>query len=356
MPRYGSTSCETKREDLALDVGVRQSFERREEEPDIGRHLFDVRIGRRNDDERRVVLGGRRDEQRLGGRREARDRPRGHTHPRTRGGGLQESAQAEGTRGRQVKNGRRPTFAPVFTGPRNPRRRRTRLRDDEAVRFVYPKGAISRAPIDRVHMTNCPACGSTDIHRSRSASLTERGLKLFSKERPHRCHACGWRGWGTASPHRHAVATTSDGWEAIDMDLSELDAAAAERRAQREEDAASSAEAATTGSRNRRHGRGHKASKTRNRTNSSEFNRRVQLVLFVALLLLGVVVVFRACSSNSRSTEPQEGQMGQVSGRGQIGLRSANSQPAPSAASALPASGAAPALPVLTRSTMSVVE
>jgi predicted RNA-binding Zn-ribbon protein involved in translation (DUF1610 family) len=160
-------------------------------------------------------------------------------------------------------------------------------------------------------MTNCPACGSTDIHRSRSASLAERGRKLFSKERPHRCHACGWRGWGIASPHRHAPITTADGWEAIDMSLADLDVAAAERKAQRESAAAGSAASAWPSGGGRR-SHTHRSSKSASRASASEFNRRVQLVLFVALLLLGVVVVLRTCSGGSRTTGPQGGQVGQA--------------------------------------------
>jgi predicted RNA-binding Zn-ribbon protein involved in translation (DUF1610 family) len=160
-------------------------------------------------------------------------------------------------------------------------------------------------------MTTCPACGSTDIHRSRSASLAERGLKLFSKERPHRCHACGWRGWGIASPHRHAPTTTADGWEAIDMSLVDLDAAAEERKARRESAAAGSAASAwPSGGRRRSHK--HRSSQSASRAGASEFNRRVQLILFVALLLLGVVVVLRTCSGGSRTTEPEAGRGGQV--------------------------------------------
>jgi hypothetical protein len=45
-------------------------------------------------------------------------------------------------------------------------------------------------------MDKCPACGSTDVHRSRTLNAGERLKKKFTEERPHRCHACGWRGWG----------------------------------------------------------------------------------------------------------------------------------------------------------------
>jgi hypothetical protein len=42
----------------------------------------------------------------------------------------------------------------------------------------------------------CPKCGSPRIHRSRSRGLLEQIRKTVTSRRPHRCHACGWRGWG----------------------------------------------------------------------------------------------------------------------------------------------------------------
>lgn len=45
-------------------------------------------------------------------------------------------------------------------------------------------------------MTRCPACGSTDLHRSQSRTLLERFRKRFTVERLHRCRECSWRGWG----------------------------------------------------------------------------------------------------------------------------------------------------------------
>ncbi len=104
-----------------------------------------------------------------------------------------------------------------------------------------------------------------------------------------------------ASPHRHVGAATANGWDAVEMDLSDLDLAAAERRAQREKTMGRATEA---GASRRRHRRS-RGSTSAGRIGRSEFNRRVQLVLFVALLLLGVVVVFRACSSGSRRVEPE---------------------------------------------------
>lgn len=45
-------------------------------------------------------------------------------------------------------------------------------------------------------MFNCPKCGSPRVHRSRSRGFWERTRKNFTQERLHRCHGCGWRGWG----------------------------------------------------------------------------------------------------------------------------------------------------------------
>jgi len=54
----------------------------------------------------------------------------------------------------------------------------------------------------------CPQCGSSRIERSRSRSFLERVRKRFTGKRPHRCHACGWRGWLSAA------ATDLDGTRA----------------------------------------------------------------------------------------------------------------------------------------------
>lgn len=45
-------------------------------------------------------------------------------------------------------------------------------------------------------MLNCPKCGSPRIHRSRTRTFWERVHKRFTRDRLHRCHGCGWRGWG----------------------------------------------------------------------------------------------------------------------------------------------------------------
>ncbi|HEY3380642.1 MAG TPA: hypothetical protein VGK32_02680 [Vicinamibacterales bacterium] len=48
-------------------------------------------------------------------------------------------------------------------------------------------------------MRSCPKCGSPRVHRSRSKGFLERFRKTFTSDRVHRCHACGWRGWGTVT-------------------------------------------------------------------------------------------------------------------------------------------------------------
>ena len=50
-------------------------------------------------------------------------------------------------------------------------------------------------PSDEVAARRCPACGSRAVHRSRVRSRVEPWRKSLRKNRPHRCHECGWRGW-----------------------------------------------------------------------------------------------------------------------------------------------------------------
>jgi len=40
----------------------------------------------------------------------------------------------------------------------------------------------------------CPQCGYDSLLRSHTR-LFERWRKWFKATRPHRCRACGWRGW-----------------------------------------------------------------------------------------------------------------------------------------------------------------
>jgi hypothetical protein len=59
---------------------------------------------------------------------------------------------------------------------------------------------------------NCPKCGSPRIHRSRSRTFWERFRKNFTRDRLHRCHGCGWRGWGpvtseSSQPKEQAAAS-----------------------------------------------------------------------------------------------------------------------------------------------------
>ncbi len=93
--------------------------------------------------------------------------------------------------------------------------------------------------------------------------------------------------------HPHAAMATSDGWEAVDMDLAELDAADPTRRTVGDGPAAAQAAPAPGHHHARRH---HRSSGSA--TRSSEFNRRVQLVVFVTLLVIGVFVVLRACAGS----------------------------------------------------------
>ncbi len=45
-------------------------------------------------------------------------------------------------------------------------------------------------------MQKCPKCESPRIHRSRAKTRAEEVWKCVSFKQLHRCHACGWRGWG----------------------------------------------------------------------------------------------------------------------------------------------------------------
>ena len=41
----------------------------------------------------------------------------------------------------------------------------------------------------------CPACRSSNVHRSKARNVFERLRKLRTHKRLHRCAGCGWRGW-----------------------------------------------------------------------------------------------------------------------------------------------------------------
>jgi len=42
----------------------------------------------------------------------------------------------------------------------------------------------------------CPKCSSPRVHRSRAKTRAEEVWKCLRFKQLHRCHACGWRGWG----------------------------------------------------------------------------------------------------------------------------------------------------------------
>ena len=41
----------------------------------------------------------------------------------------------------------------------------------------------------------CPKCGDPSLHRSHARGLKEKLRKMFTNQRPYRCHKCAWRGW-----------------------------------------------------------------------------------------------------------------------------------------------------------------
>ncbi len=45
-------------------------------------------------------------------------------------------------------------------------------------------------------MERCPRCNSHEIHRTSFGSAFDRLRRWLTRQRPHRCHNCGWRGWG----------------------------------------------------------------------------------------------------------------------------------------------------------------
>lgn len=99
-----------------------------------------------------------------------------------------------------------------------------------------------------------------------------------------------------------------------DVDLDDLHQAVSDRKAARQERVAQRKGAGQTASSvpaERRHSRRHHSSHARSRhrhrshrsTGTADFKRRVQLVLFVGLLLVGLVLVMRACN-NERPVAP----------------------------------------------------
>src|SRR5947209_7315031 len=67
-------------------------------------------------------------------------------------------------------------------------------------------------------MNECPKCRSTDVHRSRSRTVSERWWKDFTTSRIFSCVKCGWRGWGV--PTESATGISRD---ITDPDFAKLD-------------------------------------------------------------------------------------------------------------------------------------
>jgi hypothetical protein len=95
-------------------------------------------------------------------------------------------------------------------------------KDNAAVAERGPQGVEGEDSV-----LNCPKCGSPRVHRSRTRNVWERLRKNFTPGRIHRCHGCGWRGWGptTSEParpedHQDLVHPTPH-LEAIDVTVAE---------------------------------------------------------------------------------------------------------------------------------------
>jgi uncharacterized protein with PIN domain len=79
-------------------------------------------------------------------------------------------------------------------------------------------------------MEHCPQCHSTAVRRARTRSLLERVRRSFTADRLHRCHECGWRGWGEERNHHVTpaiLATQRPDFVAIDVELEQLNRPAA---------------------------------------------------------------------------------------------------------------------------------
>jgi len=48
----------------------------------------------------------------------------------------------------------------------------------------------------RSYVQICPKCSSPRVHRSRAKTRAEDASAYFGFKGLHRCHECGWRGWG----------------------------------------------------------------------------------------------------------------------------------------------------------------
>jgi hypothetical protein len=75
----------------------------------------------------------------------------------------------------------------------------------------------------------CPKCQSHRVHRSHTRTLLEGVRKRFTTNRPQRCEACGWRGWGPDTPQRrlqvnhHIPELRSVDLDALDADVAPLE-------------------------------------------------------------------------------------------------------------------------------------
>jgi hypothetical protein len=71
-------------------------------------------------------------------------------------------------------------------------------------------------------MQRCPKCQSLDIDRSHTRSLWETWRKVITRNRPHRCLGCRWRGWGEESGPRFTAAEIERAESALAPDPPDL--------------------------------------------------------------------------------------------------------------------------------------
>lgn len=84
-------------------------------------------------------------------------------------------------------------------------------------------------------MEHCPKCKSNRIHRSRSRNWWERLRRDFSRNRPYRCEACGWRGWGPETDPQYSRSSAQVP-DTPPPDFDALDEAVARERSKPDED------------------------------------------------------------------------------------------------------------------------
>jgi FlaA1/EpsC-like NDP-sugar epimerase len=76
----------------------------------------------------------------------------------------------------------------------------------------------------------CVSCGSDSVHRSRVTGPLEKLRRQTTAKRPHRCYACGWRGWTDVMPlpsEAHATAVQAPDLYELDVAFRRADSAAA---------------------------------------------------------------------------------------------------------------------------------